>query len=144
MGGKMDMTRTRQPRLDNQLMRALREGSGALPLDLNRLHDYLQLIGGLLSEKAQEREPDWAAELAAGAEIETLQGLEHAVVEKAMDVPARTLGGVLTKLSIWASLEAGEEAGTPSHRDKLVDSVRRDIQRIARISAVGGGRVGPY
>lgn len=140
----MTMTRTRLPRLDNQLMRALREGSGALPLDLNRLHEYLQLIDGLLSEKAHEREPDWAAELAAAAEIETLQGLEQAVLEKAMDVPARTLGGVLTKLAIWASLEPGEEAGTPSHRDRLVDSVRRDIERIARISAVRNGRVGPY
>jgi hypothetical protein len=140
----MTMTRTRQPRLDNQLMRALREGSCALPLDLNRLYGYLELIIGLLSEKARECDPVWTEELISAAEIETLQVLENAVVEKAIDVPARTLGGVQTKLAIWAFLEAGEDADTPSHRDRLVESVRKDIERIARISACGGRRVRPY
>jgi len=141
----MDMTRTRRPQVDDQLMRALREGPGALPADLDRLRGYLQLIGALLAEKAHEREPDWAQALAAGAEIETLQVLEQAVVEKAIGVPARTLWAVLTKLAIWQDIEpGGDDAGSPSQRDRLVVSARRDVERLARSGPGRFGLVGPY
>ena len=141
----MTMMETRRLRVDDQLLRALREGPDALPMDLNRLHGYLHLISGLLTEKAQEHEPDWAQALAAAAEIETLQDLERAVAEKAVDVPARTLWAVLSKLAIWESLgPCGEEACSTSQRDRLIDSVRADLERIARGSAGRVGRAGPY
>ena len=119
--------------LDDQLLRALHEGSNALPVDLDRLHGYLRLIGVLLAEKAQEHEPAWRQVLASAAEIETLQDLEALVVEKAIAVRARTLWAVISKLAIWASLDDGAADGPEvTQRDRLVDSARRDIERIAR------------
>lgn len=127
-------------------MRALHEGPRALPQDLDRLHDYLRLIDGLLAEKAQEHEPEWALALAAAAETETLQRLEQAVVERAIGVRPRTLWGVLAKLAIWQRLEGcGEdEAEAPGLRDRLVLSVRSDVERIARSGSGRLRRVGPY
>jgi hypothetical protein len=97
-------------KVDSRLMRAMREGAAALPADLGRLHEYLMLIGGLLGEKAVEHEETWALALAAGAEIETLQNLEHAVTDKAIVVPARELSEVLTKFASWNALVAAGAA----------------------------------
>jgi hypothetical protein len=131
-------------KVDNGLMRALREGPEVLPDDLNRLHAYLKLIGGLLAEKATDHEPTWAMALAAAAEIETLQGLEEAVAGKAVAVQARSIWGVLTKLAIWESLEpVGEECEDITLRDRLVWSVRRDLERLARGSTPRNGRRWP-
>jgi hypothetical protein len=141
----MATTRARPARLDNQLMRALHDGPGALPDDLNRLQDYLRLIDALLAEKAQEHEPEWALALAASAEVETLLRLQGAVVEKAAEVRGRTLWAVLTKLAIWQKLDPCEdEESAPSLRDRLVLSVRRDIERIARSGTGRLVRIGPY
>lgn len=129
--------------IDNRLMRALREGAAALPADLGRLHEYLMLIGGLLGEKAVELEETWALALAAGAEIETLQNLEHAVTEKAVVVPARDLGEVLIKFAIWNALVAAGTADEDgSDRDRLIRSIRNDVERIARGGA-GGDQAQP-
>jgi hypothetical protein len=123
-------------KVDNRLMRAMREGAAALPADLGRLHEYLMLIGGLLGEKAVEHEETWALALAAGAEIETLQNLEHAVTDKAIVVPARDLSEVLTKFAIWNALVAAGAADEDrGDRDRLIRSIRNDVERIAR----GGG-----
>lgn len=120
-------------RVDDRLMRALREGPEVLPDDLNRLYAYLMLIGGLLAEKATEHEPDWRLAEAAGAEIETLQDLEAAVAGRAVGVRADCLGSVLTKLAIWQALEpSAEEAGDYSLRDQLIWSVRSDIEKLVR------------
>jgi hypothetical protein len=125
-------------RVDNRLMRALRHGAEALPDDLSRLHEYLMLIGGLLHEKATELEESWALALAAAAEIETLQKLEAAVSEKAIAVPARDLSEVLIKFAIWNALVAGGDAQEDAcDRDRLIRSIRNDIERMAR---GGGGR----
>ena len=125
-------------RVDNRLMRALRHGAEALPDDLSRLHEYLMLIGGLLHEKATELEESWALALAAAAEIETLQKLEAAVSEKAIAVPARDLSEVLIKFAIWNALvTGGEEQEDGCDRDRLIRSIRNDIERMAR---GGGGR----
>jgi hypothetical protein len=126
-------------------MDALRVGAEALPADLHRLHGYLALIDELLAEKAREHEPNWPLALASAAEIETLQALECAVAERAIEVPARTLPGVLAKLDIWAQLEPGcEEDDLPSLRDLLVHSARRDIERLAGSHSGRSGRIGPY
>jgi len=126
-------------RVDDRLMRALREGADALPEDLNRLHEYLMLVGGLLGEKATEHEETWALALAAAAEIETLQKLELAVTDKVVAVPARDLCEVRIKFAIWDALVAG--GGTDEDccdRDRLIRSIRKDIDRIAR--GAGGPR----
>ena len=123
-------------RVDNRLMRALRHGAEALPDDLGRLHEYLMLIGGLLHEKATELEETWVLALAAGAEIETLQRLEGAVTEKAIAVPAHDLGEVLIKFAIWNALVTGGDTQEDGcDRDRLIRSIRNDIERMAR----GGG-----
>jgi hypothetical protein len=127
-------------KVDSRLMRAMREGAAALPADLGRLHEYLMLIGGLLGEKAVEHEETWALALAAGAEIETLQNLEHAVTDKAIVVPARDLSEVLTKFAIWNALVAAGAADEDrGDRDRLIRSIRNDVERIAR-GGVGGYR----
>ena len=139
MGVGMDVMQN--SRVDNRLMRALRQGAEALPDDLGRLHEYLMLIGGLLGEKANDHEETWALALAAAAEIETLQRLEGAVTEKAIAVPARDLGEVLIKFAIWNALVAGGDAEEGNcDRDRLIRSIRNDIERLARIGA--GGRRG--
>lgn len=123
--------------LDSQLTRAISGGPGVLPADLDRLHGCLGLVGTLLAEKAQEREADWAEVMTAAAEIETLFRIEDAVAERASGVPARNLRAVLTKLAIWADLSPDGD-GDPARlrRDQLVESVRRDITRLA---GLGGG-----
>lgn len=128
-GDMMDATK-----LDNRLVRALREGQQALPSDLARLNGYMKLIGALLEEKAAELEPTWALALAAAAEVETLQDLETAVAGRACAVEACSIAGVLTKLAIWQALPSEEEPTETSLRDRLVLSVRSDLERLARDS----------
>ena len=135
----------RASKVDDCLMRALREGPDVLPDDLNRLYAYVMLISGLLAEKAGEHEPTWRLAEAAGAEIETLHDLEAVVADKAVRVPAGCLNTVLTKLAIWQALEpTAEEAADTSLRDRLVASVRRDLEDLARGGPRPRGRPLPF
>jgi hypothetical protein len=120
-------------RLDDRLVRALREGAGALPEDLTLLRAYLRLIEGLLAEKAVEIEPSWIQSCAAAAEVETLQRLEEAVVERAIAVRAADVDAVRVKLEIWRALAAGEPEGDLSApRDRLILSIEADLARLCR------------
>lgn len=118
-------------KLDQPLVRALRGGAAALPEDIERLTGYMRLIQQLLGEKAAEHEPTWAQACASAAEIETLQDLEAAVVERAISLRVDNLDGVLTKFGIWRALVEEETQGL---RDRLVLSVEADIQSIVRRS----------
>jgi hypothetical protein len=121
--------------VNDALVRALHEGPAVLPKDLHQLHAYLRLIAGLLAEKADEREPTWSMAKANGAEIETLQSLEHVVAGRAAEVEAATFAALLVKLSIWEILlPLGEESDDVAMRDRLVLSIRRDIEAMARAS----------
>jgi hypothetical protein len=120
-------------KLDDRLLRAMRDGPGALPGDLRRLADYMEMIGGLLTEKAAELEPSWALACAAAAEIETLHALEQTVAERAIAVRATSLEEVRGKLAIWRALSPegeGGERGSP--RDRLILSIDADLQRLMR------------
>lgn len=120
-------------KLDDRLVRALREGASALPEDLTRLRAYLRMIDALLAEKAAEIEPSWTLACAAAAEVETLHTLETAVAERAIATHARDIGEVRAKLEIWRSLAAGAADGDmASPRNRLVMSVEADLERIAR------------
>ena len=88
------MVNAEVPKLDTQLVRALREGSTALPNDLGRLRSYLGIIEALLAEKASELEPSWDQACAAAAEIATLQNLEASVAERAIAIRADSLEAV--------------------------------------------------
>ena len=99
---------TTEPKIDYLLVRALREGSQALPGDIRALRGYLAMIGTLLEEKATELEPSWEQACAVAAEIETLQALELAVAERAIALPADSIEAVRGKLAIWQAL--GPEA----------------------------------
>ncbi len=137
------MSETRTARLDDRLVRALDEGTAVLPEDPGRLLGYLRTIELLLAEKAQMHEPRWQLVLASAAEIEVLQDLEALVVEKAIELPSRTLRAVAGKLAIWAELDPeGEDAPAVPQRDRLVASVRGDIERIARIAERRSGKIG--
>lgn len=123
--------------LDDRLVRALREGALALPGDLTVLGRYLATIDRLLEEKAQELEPNWAQALAAAAEIETLQTLEGAVVQRASEVEAEDLSEIRAKLAIWRALVAGSPDGDlASPCNRLILSVERDLERLSRRSRV--------
>lgn len=125
--------------VDNDLLRALREGTAGLPDDLQRLHALVVLIGDLLAEKADECEPSIEFAEAMAAEVETLFSLERAAAEKASMVPARCLGSILTKLAIWNALTSDEESRTgESDRDRLVTSLCDDIRSLARPSGKSG------
>lgn len=126
--------------VDNALIRALREGPSVLPGDLHRLHAYLMLISGLLAEKACEHEPTLELADAAGAETDSLYSLEAMVAERAARVEARRLVDVANKLAIWAALEGCDEGDGSSPRDRLVQSVRRDLDALLRD---GQGDPGP-
>lgn len=118
--------------LDNRLILAIRQGAGALPADLGRLHGYLRLIESLLAEKAGELEASLEAADAAAAEIETLQRLEATVAERAIAVRAEDLAAVREKLAIWRALSPGiEDADLGSPRNRLVLSVEADLERLA-------------
>lgn len=111
-------------------------GASALPDDLDRLRGYMRMIGALLEEKAQEIEPSWGLACLAAREIETLQGLGTAVVERATAVRARSLDEVRAKLAIWRAYAASnDEADLRSPQSRLVLSVDADLERLA-------GRVG--
>ncbi len=117
--------------LDNHLVRAIRQGGGVLPADLDRLRGYLRLIGSLLAEKASELEAGLEAADASAAEIETLQRLENAVAERAIGIRAADLRTVRDKLAIWRALSAGSEDGDmASPRNRLVLSVEADLERL--------------
>ncbi len=120
-----------QTKLDCQLVRALREGSSALPSDLRQLRSYLRLIESLLLEKADELEPSWEQACASAAEIATLQALEASVVERAIAVRADNLDALRTKLAIWRTLESDAEDGERCQRDRLVLSVEADLERLS-------------
>ena len=118
--------------LDINLVRALREGTSALPADLGKLRGYLRMIGALLEEKARELEPSWEQACASAAEIATLQGLETAVAERTIAVRSDGIEQVLAKLAIWRALAAGgEDADLLSPQSRLVLSVEADLERLA-------------
>lgn len=120
-------------KLDDRLMRAMRGGPAALPEDLALLRSYLRMIASLLEEKARDLEPDWRQACAAAAEIETLQGLEGAVAERAIGVQASDLEDVRVKLEIWRFLVQAsfDEEMSQSH-NRLVLSIEADILRLQR------------
>ena len=120
-------------KLDDRLLRAMKEGCDALPGDLDRLAGYLSIVTSLLAERAAELEPSWAMARAAAAEIETLQMLEHAIAERAISVRAATLHEVRSKLAIWHALAPGADDGDPgAPRNRLIHSIDVDLARLAR------------
>jgi hypothetical protein len=126
------MPETSTLKLDIRLVRAMRRGPGELPADLGMLRGYLRTIALLLSEKASEVEASWPDACVAASEIETLLKLEAVVVERAVDVRARTLTDVQVKLEIWRATGAGyheEDALAP--RTRLIYSVEADLARLA-------------
>ncbi len=123
---------TTEPLLDYQLVRALHEGSQALPGDIRTLGGYLKMIGTLLQEKATELEPSWDQACAMAAEIETLQALELAVAERAIAVPAHSIEAVRGKLAIWQALGPDSEDDPQSPRNRLILSVDADLERLSR------------
>lgn len=117
--------------LDINLVRAMREGTSALPADLGKLRGYLRMIGALLEEKARELEPSWEQACTAAAEIATLQDLEASVAERSIAVRAETLDDVRAKLAIWRALAAGSEDGDlRSAQSRLILSVEADLERL--------------
>ena len=118
--------------LDINLLRAMREGTSALPPDLGKLRGYLRLIGSLLEEKAAELEPSWEQACAVAAEIATLQDLEASVAERAIGVRAESVEQVRAKLAIWRALAAGGEDGDlRSPQSRLILSVEADLERLS-------------
>ena len=121
-----------EPKIDYLLVRALRDGSQALPGDLRALRGYLAMIGTLLEEKATELEPSWEQACAVAAEIETLQALELAVAERAIALPADSIEAVRNKLAIWQALEPDADDSAESPRSRLIRSVEADLERMSR------------
>ena len=122
---------TTEAKIDCLLVRALREGSEALPGDIRALTGCLAMIATLLEEKAAELEPSWEQVCAVAAEIETLQSLEVAVAERAIAIRADTLETVRGKLAIWRALAPGaEDENMTSPRNRLILSVEADIERL--------------
>ena len=120
-------------KLDNRLVRALREGADALPGDLGELRGYLRLIESLMAEKARELEPTWNQACASAAEILTLQTLESTVAERAIAVRAGSVAEVRAKLAIWRALAPGaEDDDLRTPRNRLILSVEADLQRLSR------------
>ena len=118
-------------KFDTNLVRAIREGTSALPDDLSRLRGYLGMIGALLEEKARELEPSWEQSCATEAEIATLQALEASVAERAIGVRAGSVDEVRAKLAIWRALVAGGEPGDlRSAPSRLILSVEADLERL--------------
>jgi len=124
------------PTLDVQLVRAIREGTAALPGDLDRLCAYMSLIAGLLEEKANELEPSWEAACVAATEIETLQVLESTVAERAVGTSADTLRAVRSKLAIWKALSEGADEDLDTPRNRLILSIEDDLRRLALQAAL--------
>lgn len=123
---------TTEPKLDDRLVRALREGSQALPGDIRALSGYLRMIGTLLEEKATELEPSWDQACALAAEIETLQALELAVAERAIAVPGESIEAIRGKLAIWQALGPDADDSPQSPRNRLILSVDADLERLSR------------
>ncbi len=118
--------------LDYRLVRAIREGTDALPDDVGQLVRYLRLIESLLAEKASEIEPTWELACAAATEVETLHALEAAVAERVIAIEADGLEAIRGKLAIWRALADGDEDGDPaSLRNRLILSVAADLERLA-------------
>jgi hypothetical protein len=128
------MVKTEQ-KIDYLLVRALSDGSQALPGDIGALRGYLAMIETLLEEKAIELEPSWEQACAVAAEIETLQALELAVAERAIAVPADSIEQIRGKLAIWQVLTPETEEAADSSRTRLIRSIEADLERLARCPA---------
>lgn len=118
-------------KLDYRLVRAMRQGTDALPDDVGQLRGYMRMIGMLLAEKAAELEPSWEQACAAAAEIETLQNLEVAVAERAVTIRAESLETVRGKLAIWRALGPASDDEMRSPRNRLILSVEADLERLS-------------
>ena len=118
-------------KFDNGILAVLQAGGGALPADLGLLSDCLQTLGILLGEKAVELEPSWSDALVDAAEIETLLALEVAVAERAIGIPAASLGDLRAKVAIWRALdEGGADAEPGAPRERLLLSIEADLARL--------------
>jgi len=118
-------------KFDNGILAVLQAGGGALPADLGLLSDCLQTLGILLGEKAVELEPSWSDALVDAAEIETLLALEVAVAERAIGIPAASLGDLRAKVAIWRALgEGGADAEPGAPRERLLLSIEADLGRL--------------
>ena len=119
-------------KLDYRLVRAIRQGTDALPDDVAQLRGYMRMIGTLLAEKAAELEPSWEQACAAAAEIATLQDLEVAIAERAVAIRAESLETVRGKLAIWRALgPASNDDDMRSPRNRLILSVEADLERLS-------------
>ena len=119
-------------KIDYLLVRALSDGSQALPGDIRALRGYLAMIGTLLEEKATELEPSWQQACAAAAEIETLQALELAVAERVIALPADSIEAARAKLAIWQALGPDGDDCAEGPRSRLIRSVEADLERLSR------------
>ncbi|WP_162683267.1 hypothetical protein [Rhodobacteraceae bacterium DSL-40] len=111
------------------LIRTLRFGPKSLPDDLDKLHDYLRMIGEHLAERAHDHELTWALACQAASETDVLLDLEQQVAMKAAALRARSLRDVSTKLAIWDRL-AGEGGEGDETCAALIRSVRRDVDAL--------------
>lgn len=124
-----------EPKIDYLLVRALSDGSQALPGDIGALRGYLAMIETLLEEKATELEPSWEQACAVAAEIETLQALEMAVAERAIAVPADNIEAIRGKLALWQVLTPDTDEPADSKRTRLIRSIEADLERLSRCPA---------
>ncbi len=92
------------------------------------------MIETLLEEKATELEPSWEQACAMAAEIETLQALELAVAERAISIPADSIDAIRNKLAIFQDLGADADDLPQSPRNRLIQSVQSDLERLSRSS----------
>ena len=121
--------------LDINLLRAMREGTSALPPDLGKLRGYLRLIGSLLEEKAAELEPSWEQACAAAAEIATLQDLEASVAERAIGVRAESIEQVRAQARHLAGAGRGRRGRRPALAAEPPDPLRRGRPRAPELRA---------
>ncbi len=101
----------------------------SLPEDVRTLRDYLLTVRKLTAERMLEIGDSFDRQLESQAELDALAQLEDEISRRVAELPVRDVGQVLSKFEIWdLLLQADGEGGGSTGRDRLIRSIRRDIE----------------
>ncbi|WP_424931129.1 hypothetical protein [Amaricoccus macauensis] len=103
----------------------------ALPTDIRALRDYLLTVRQLLDERVRDIGDSYDREVASQPELSALTHLEEAISRRVAELPCESIPEILGKFSVYDMLdEMDEGADTSMERDRLIRSIRRDIEHL--------------
>lgn len=105
----------------------------SLPSDIDALHGFLLEVRKLLDERIGGIGDNFELEVALQHELSALVQLEEEISARVAELRVASVSGILSKFEIWDLLLEIEDSGAESAaRDRLIRSIRRDLERLNR------------